>query len=55
MQKIAKKPLRIVAILLILNGLLNIVDDGRVLTYDIASILSGIGFVIVSSSLNKKP
>jgi len=54
MKKLTKKPLMIVAILLILNGLLNIIDDGRVLVYDIASILSGIGFVIVSSSLYKK-
>ncbi len=54
MKKLSKKPLMIVAILLILNGLLNIIDDGRVLVYDIASILSGIGFVIISSSLYKK-
>jgi hypothetical protein len=54
MQKLAKKSLILVAILLVLNGLLNIIDDGRVLVYDIASILSGIGFAIVSFSLNKK-
>lgn len=50
MQNLIKYSLMIVAILLVLNGLLNIVDDGRVLAYDIASILSGIGFAIVSFS-----
>jgi len=54
MQKAAKVSLVIVAILLVLNGLLNIFDDGTVLTYDIASILSGIGFGIVSYLLRKK-
>lgn len=48
MKKLAKILLVVIAILLILNGLLNIMDDGRVLTYDIASILSGVGFGIVS-------
>ena len=38
----------IVGILLVFNGLINIVDDSSVLTYDITSILSGLGFVIVS-------
>ena len=45
MSKVTKYILIIVGILLLLNGILNIFDDGRVLTYDIASILSGIGFV----------
>ena len=40
--------LLIVGILLILNGFANIVDDSRVLTYDITSILSGLGFILVS-------
>jgi len=40
--------LLIVGILLLLNGLGNIVDDARILTYDIASILSGIGFIVTS-------
>jgi len=47
MNKTTKISLFIISSLLILNGLLNIVDDGRVLSYDIASILSGIGFFIV--------
>ena len=47
-MKMAKKTaLLIVGALLVLNGFINIVDNGRVLAYDITSILSGIGFVIV--------
>jgi len=38
----------IVGVLLVLNGFANIVDDARVLTYDITSILSGLGFVLLS-------
>lgn len=37
----------IIGVLLVLNGLINISDNSRVLSYDIASILSGIGFFIV--------
>ena len=47
MNKIIKITLIIIGVLLLGNGLLNIVDDGTVLTYDIASILSGIGFILV--------
>lgn len=54
MQKMARVSLVVVAILLVLNGLLNIVDDAMVRTYDIASILSGIGLANVSFLLNKK-
>lgn len=54
MQKLSLYSLIIVAALLILNGLLNIVDDGRVLVYDIASILSGTGFAIVCFSSRKE-
>lgn len=43
----------IIGILLVLNGLANIFDDSRILTYDITSILSGVGFIIVSFN-NKK-
>jgi len=50
MDKTIKITVIIIGILLLLNGLLNIVDDGTILTYDIASILSGIGFIIVSFS-----
>jgi len=54
MQKSTKYSLIVLAILLVLNGLLNIFDDGMVRTYDIASILSGIGFIIVSFSSRRK-
>ena len=50
MSKTTKISLIIIGILLLSNGLLNIIDDGAILTYDIASILSGIGFIIVSLS-----
>lgn len=53
MNKTAKYSLIIIGILLFMNGILNIIDDATVLTYDIASILSGIGFIIVGLS-NKK-
>ena len=50
MNKTTKTALIIIGVLLLLNGLLNIIDDGTILTYDIASILSGIGFIIISFS-----
>ena len=50
MNKTIKITVIIIGILLLSNGLLNIIDDGTILTYDIASILSGIGFIIVSLS-----
>ena len=48
MKKITTISLAILGVLLLLNGLGNIVDDARVLTYDITSVLTGIGFIIVS-------
>ena len=48
MSKITKITLSIIGVLLLLNGLGNIVDDARVLTYDITSVLAGIGFIIAS-------
>ena len=48
MSKKTKITLSIIGVLLLLNGFGNIVDDARVLTYDIASILSGTGFIVVS-------
>jgi hypothetical protein len=38
----------LVGLLLIYNGIGNIFDDARTLTCDITSILSGIGFVLIS-------
>ena len=48
MNKPGRISLLVIGILLLINGFGNIIDDSRVLTYDIASILSGIGFVIIS-------
>ena len=50
MNKTTKISLLIIAGLLVFNGLINIFDDGRVLSYDITSILSGIGFIIFGLS-----
>ncbi len=43
----------IIAGLLIFNGLINIIDNGSILSYDIASILSGFGFIITSLILKQ--
>ena len=48
MKKWINTALLIIGILLLVNGIANIVDDSRVLTYDITSILSGTGFILVS-------
>lgn len=48
MNKITRIALLIIGILLLINGLGNIIDDSRVLTYDLTSIFSGIGFILVS-------
>ena len=47
MKNIIRIILIVIGFLLILNGLLNIVDDSRILTYDITSILSGVGFLVL--------
>lgn len=54
MNKKTKKILMIIGCLLTLTGILNIIDDARVLTYDITAILSGIGFIIISASKKHK-
>ena len=48
MNTTTKITLIVIGILLLFVGFGNIVDDSRVLTYDITAILSGIGFVILS-------
>ncbi|MDZ7723601.1 MAG: hypothetical protein U5R06_12565 [candidate division KSB1 bacterium] len=53
MNKTFKISLIVLGALLLLNGIGNIIDDSRVLTYDITSILSGIGFIILATS-NKR-
>ncbi|MCF7819979.1 MAG: hypothetical protein K9M44_00705 [Candidatus Pacebacteria bacterium] len=50
MSKTIKISLLIIAGLLVLNGLINISDNGSILAYDITAILSGIGFTIVALS-----
>ena len=50
MNKIIKISLIVLGVLLLLNGVGNVIDDSRVLTYDITSILSGIGFIILAIS-----
>jgi hypothetical protein len=37
----------LIGLLLCLNGAANIIDDARVLTYDLTSILAGIGFLVL--------
>jgi ABC-type transport system involved in multi-copper enzyme maturation permease subunit len=48
MSRRMKISLTVIGILLLMNGVGNIIDNGRILVYDIASTLSGIGFLIVS-------
>jgi len=50
MNKKIKVLLIIIGVLLLITGIGNIIDDSRVLTYDITSILSGIGFIILTIS-----
>ena len=50
MNKTTKISLFIIAGLLVFNGLINISDNKEVLAYDITSILSGIGFIIIGFS-----
>lgn len=47
MNKPTRITLTIIGIFLLINGVGNIVDDARVLTYDITSILAGIGFIML--------
>ena len=48
MKNSANIALLVIGVLLLINGFGNIIDDARVLTYDLTSILSGIGFVVLS-------
>lgn len=48
MSKAIQISLLFIGILLLINGIGNIIDDARVLTYDITSILSGAGFILIS-------
>lgn len=53
LTKIIKTILTIIGVLLIFNGLINISDNGIILAYDITSILSGIGFILITIYLRK--
>ncbi|MFH1851469.1 MAG: hypothetical protein ABIA75_03915 [Candidatus Neomarinimicrobiota bacterium] len=53
MNNLIRVSLVIIGILLVLNGLLNIIDDGRLLTFDITTILAGMGFLLVSAIKNR--
>ena len=46
--KFSRKALLILGVLLLINGVGNIIDDARVLTYDLTAIFAGLGFVILS-------
>ena len=48
MNKVIKILILVIGVLLILNGIGNIVDDSRILTYDLTSVLSGVGFILIS-------
>jgi hypothetical protein len=50
MNKATKITVIILGGLLVLNGIVNIIDDGRILTYDITSLLSGIGLILLGAS-----
>ncbi|MBN2628133.1 MAG: hypothetical protein JXA95_15800 [Spirochaetales bacterium] len=47
-KRILTIALIVIGVLLLLNGFGNIMDDGRVLTYDLTSILSGAGLLILA-------
>ncbi len=48
MNKWIKVSIILIGVLLMINGLINIMDDSRILTFDITSMLAGLGFVLVS-------
>jgi ABC-type transport system involved in multi-copper enzyme maturation permease subunit len=52
-NKVANIVLIILGAFLVFNGFINIVDDGVVLAYDITSILSGVGFILIAFSSKK--
>ena len=48
MSKTAKRILFILGIFLLILGLGNILDDSRILVYDLTAIFTGIGFIVIS-------
>jgi ABC-type transport system involved in multi-copper enzyme maturation permease subunit len=53
MNRYIKIALIAIGALLLLNGVGNMLDDSRILTYDITSVLAGVGFVLIGLS-NKR-
>ncbi len=51
-EKKTKLILFIIGLLLLINGIGNIIDDARVLVYDLTAIFSGIGFIVISRTKN---
>jgi hypothetical protein len=49
-NKALKWALTIVGILLLVVGFGNVLDDARVLVYDLTAILAGMGFLLTSLS-----
>ena len=47
-NKVTNIILMILGAFLVFNGFINIVDDGVILAYDITSILSGVGFILIA-------
>ncbi|HLV31311.1 MAG TPA: hypothetical protein VKY57_07070 [Chitinispirillaceae bacterium] len=52
MNKKIKIGFIVIGLLLIINGAGNIIDDSRVLTYDITSVFSGLGFFLLGMMKN---
>ena len=52
--KVGNGALLAVGALLLLNGLINISDNGTVLAYDITSLAAGIGFGLVVFLLRRR-
>ncbi len=50
MSKKIKWILSILGILLLINGFGNIADDASVRCYDLTSIFTGIGFIVISKT-----
>ena len=50
MNKTTRITLLVLGILLLLIGFGNILDDSRVLVYDLTAIFAGIGFVVISKT-----
>ncbi len=50
-NKTARTTLLVLGILLLLLGFGNILDDSRVLVYDLTAVFAGLGFIVISRSM----